>query len=141
MKDSARPALPLFGNDRPAAFDDPQTDRRPDCLLALLFDLVHVEIRHLPALALQDWFRQVGVVLDLLPTEEKRRIWSEMVADRIVQQFPKFVGGIAACRLQIGCMRQKGRYWWETWKCEHAPPFAVPAKTAAPATGPSESEP
>jgi hypothetical protein len=134
--------LPLIGNDRPAHFDDPQADRRPDCLLALLFDLVHVEIAHLPRVALHDWFRQVGLVLDLLPTEEKRRVWGELVADRIVQQFPKYSGGVAACRQHIGCMRQHGRGWWEAWKREHAPPPSPSPVTGEGAgRGPSESEP
>lgn len=140
MKDSVRPALPLLGNDRPPTFDDPQTDRRPDCLLALLFDLVHVEIARLPKPeSLHDWFRHTGMVLDLIPTEEKRRVWSEMVADHIVKQFPNYNGGLTACRQHVFCMRNHGRAWWESWKCHSAPPLA-PIKDPARASGPSEHE-
>lgn len=132
---SSRPAplaarLPLFGTDRPPAVADPQADRRPDVLVALLFDLVSVEIARLPRAALHDWFRLAGLLLDLLPTEAKRVVWSELVADRIVQQFPKYAGGVAVCRQHIGCMRNQGRFWWEAWKREHAPPFPAPPRTS-----------
>ncbi|MGH7185780.1 MAG: hypothetical protein ACREIB_05840 [Pseudomonadota bacterium] len=139
MKDSpvTDHASRITGTDRPAAFDHPQAERRPDCLLALLFDLIHVEIHRLPRVALHDWFRTAGLLLDLLPTEEKRHVWGELVAEHIVRQFPAFHGGLAACRQQIGCMRNCGRHWWESWRQEHAPP-AAPAPAAS--SGPSEHE-
>jgi len=144
MKDTLRPVLPLLGNDRPAWLDQPNAERRPDVLLAMLFDLVYIEIAHLPPIALHDWFRAVGLLLDLLPTEEKRRVWGEMVADYIVRQFPNMSGGLTACRDQICCMRAHGRQWWESWKRQEAPAPALPPSSnlnPQAASGPSEANP